>query len=176
MKKINDSEESEGFEVLKIKVKPDLVRLIDTWTEKLELNESNIVQHCLETGLFLGEMDSLIHKKMFEDLSMEKRLQEVHKHRLEFSDVAEETMKRIKALSLEEKLYSQNKSSPKDSEPEKILRVRVDKDTYDEIKKVSDKLGIEVSTYIRFCIRTGLYLEDLNVYLTLKDKEKQLKK
>jgi len=39
------------------------------------------------------------------------------------------------------------------------------------VRREADRYGIDVSTYIRWCIQTGLYLEDLNQFLRSKSKE-----
>jgi hypothetical protein len=53
----------------------------------------------------------------------------------------------------------------------KTIQVRMDPDLLDEVKKEADRLDTDMSTYIRWCIRTGLYLEELNTYLGTTDNE-----
>lgn len=53
----------------------------------------------------------------------------------------------------------------------KTLKVRIDPDLYDQVKDESKKLGTDVSTYVRWCIQTGLYLEDLNSFIRSKSGE-----
>jgi hypothetical protein len=47
----------------------------------------------------------------------------------------------------------------------KTIQVRIDPDLLDEVKEEAERLNTDMSTYIRWCIRTGLYLEELNTYL-----------
>jgi predicted HicB family RNase H-like nuclease len=53
----------------------------------------------------------------------------------------------------------------------KTLKVRIDPDLYDQVKDEAKKLGTDVSTYVRWCIQTGLYLEDLNTFIRSKSSE-----
>ena len=51
------------------------------------------------------------------------------------------------------------------------LRVRIDPYLLELVKKEADKLDTDISTYVRWCLRTGLYLDDLNAFLRSKTKE-----
>lgn len=53
----------------------------------------------------------------------------------------------------------------------KTLKVRIDSELLGNVKEEAKKLGTDVSTYIRWCIRTGLYLEDLNTFVQSKSRE-----
>jgi predicted HicB family RNase H-like nuclease len=53
----------------------------------------------------------------------------------------------------------------------KTLRVRMDSELLEHVKTEAQKLDIDVSTYVRWCIRTGIYLEDLNKFIRSKRKE-----
>ena len=53
----------------------------------------------------------------------------------------------------------------------KTLRVRMDPELLEHVKGEAQKLDIDVSTYVRWCIRTGIYLEDLNKFIRSKRKE-----
>jgi len=53
----------------------------------------------------------------------------------------------------------------------KTLTVRIEPDLLEQIKKEAEKLDTDVSTYIRWCIRTGMYLEDLNKFIRSKEGE-----
>ena len=53
----------------------------------------------------------------------------------------------------------------------KTLKVRIDPELLDQIKKKANGLNTDVSTYVRWCIRTGLYLEDLNSFIRSKGDE-----
>lgn len=53
----------------------------------------------------------------------------------------------------------------------KTLKVRIDSELLDNVKEEAKKLGTDVSTYVRWCIRTGLYLEDLNSFVRSKSGE-----
>ena len=55
-----------------------------------------------------------------------------------------------------------------------VLRVRVDPELLGLVTTEAERLGIDVSTYIRWCIQTGLYLEDLNLFIRSKSKEMSL--
>jgi predicted HicB family RNase H-like nuclease len=50
----------------------------------------------------------------------------------------------------------------------KILKVRIDPDLYDMAKEEAQRLNTDLSTYIRWCIRTGLYLKDVNQFIKSK--------
>jgi predicted HicB family RNase H-like nuclease len=53
----------------------------------------------------------------------------------------------------------------------KTLKVRIDPELHDQVKEEAKKLGTDVSTYVRWCIQTGLYLEDLNSFIRSKSGE-----
>jgi hypothetical protein len=53
----------------------------------------------------------------------------------------------------------------------KIIKVRVDPDLLEQVKAEAKKLNADISTYVRWCIRTGLYLEDLNSFIRSKGDE-----
>jgi predicted HicB family RNase H-like nuclease len=53
----------------------------------------------------------------------------------------------------------------------KILRVRIDPELLNRIKEEAQKKDTDLPTYVRWCLRTGLYLEDLNQFLQSKIDE-----
>ncbi|MFX0108336.1 MAG: hypothetical protein ACFE7R_08635 [Candidatus Hodarchaeota archaeon] len=53
----------------------------------------------------------------------------------------------------------------------KTLKVRIDAELLEEVRKEAKKLNTDLSTYVRWCIRTGLYLEDLNTFVRSKSGE-----
>ena len=57
----------------------------------------------------------------------------------------------------------------------KTLKVRIDPDLLDQLKDETKRLNTDLSTYVRWCIRTGLYLKDLNTFLKSKSGEDEVK-
>jgi predicted HicB family RNase H-like nuclease len=53
----------------------------------------------------------------------------------------------------------------------KTLKVRIDSELLDNVKEEAKRLGTDVSTYVRWCISTGLYLKDLNSFVRSKSEE-----
>ncbi len=53
----------------------------------------------------------------------------------------------------------------------KIIKVRVDPELLEHVKAEAKKLNTDISTYIRWCTRTGLYLEDLNSFIRSRGDE-----
>ncbi len=53
----------------------------------------------------------------------------------------------------------------------KNLRVRVDPELYELIKEEAKKHDTDISTFVRWCIRTGLYLKDVNAVMKSKKEE-----
>ncbi|MHA2238719.1 MAG: hypothetical protein ACXAB2_10185 [Candidatus Hodarchaeales archaeon] len=53
----------------------------------------------------------------------------------------------------------------------KTIRLRINPELLKHVKKEADKLDTDVSSYIRWCIRTGLYLDDLNKFIRVKSQE-----
>ena len=51
------------------------------------------------------------------------------------------------------------------------LRLRIEPNLLEQVKREVDKLDTDISTYVRWCIRTGLYLDDLNTFLRVKSQE-----
>lgn len=59
----------------------------------------------------------------------------------------------------------------KEGKYSKTIKVRIDPDLLEQVKDEAKKLNIDVSTYVRWCIRTGLYLEDLNSFIRSKGED-----
>ena len=62
-----------------------------------------------------------------------------------------------------------------------ILRVRLDPELLELVKKEADKFDIDVSTFVRWCIHTGIYLDEINAYIHIRTEDepdfiKKLKK
>jgi hypothetical protein len=53
----------------------------------------------------------------------------------------------------------------------KVIKVRIDPELLDQVKDEAKKLNTDLSTYVRWCIRTGLYLEDLNTFIRARGVE-----
>jgi len=53
----------------------------------------------------------------------------------------------------------------------KTLKIRIDPELLDHVKNESENLEIDVSSYVRWCLRTGLYLKDLNTFIHSKSRE-----
>jgi predicted HicB family RNase H-like nuclease len=53
----------------------------------------------------------------------------------------------------------------------KTIRVRINPELLEHVKKEAQKLDTDVSTYVRWCIRTGLYLDDLNKFIQARSEE-----
>ena len=52
-----------------------------------------------------------------------------------------------------------------------ILKVKFAPDLFEQIKDEARKHDTDVSTYVRWCAQTGLYLEDLSSFIRSKSKE-----
>jgi hypothetical protein len=57
----------------------------------------------------------------------------------------------------------------------KVLKVRIDPDLLEQLKDETKRLNTDLSTYVRWCIRTGLYLKDLNSFLKSKSGEDEVR-
>ncbi len=55
----------------------------------------------------------------------------------------------------------------------KLLKVRIDPELLEHVKSESKRLDVDVSTYVRWCIQTGLYLKDLNSFIHSKSGEEK---
>jgi len=51
------------------------------------------------------------------------------------------------------------------------IKVEIDPKLLDQLEEEAEKLNTDVSTYVRWCIRTGLYLDDLNLFIRSRDEE-----
>jgi len=51
--------------------------------------------------------------------------------------------------------------------------VRIDPELLDSVKDEAKRINTDVSTYVRWCIRTGLYLGDLNSFVRSKSGESE---
>ena len=58
------------------------------------------------------------------------------------------------------------------SKQSKTLKIRVEPELLELIQNEVERLDTDMSTYIRWCIRTGLYLEDVNSFLSAEQKKK----
>lgn len=60
-----------------------------------------------------------------------------------------------------------------DSESFNVLRIRLDSDTIARVKEKAKTLNTDISTFVKWCIHTGLFLEDVNAFVrSRKDEEK----
>jgi len=50
----------------------------------------------------------------------------------------------------------------------KTLKLRIDPELYEQLKQEAERLGVDVSMYVRWCVQTGLYLKDLNSFVRSK--------
>jgi predicted DNA-binding protein len=55
----------------------------------------------------------------------------------------------------------------------KTLQLRVDPEMLDHLKIEAENRGTDVSTYVRWCIHTGMFLEDLNNFVKSKKGEEK---
>ena len=55
----------------------------------------------------------------------------------------------------------------------KVLKVRIDPELLERVKKEAEKYDTDVSTYVRWCIQSGLYLGDLNQFIRSKSGENE---
>ena len=53
----------------------------------------------------------------------------------------------------------------------RTLKIRIDPELLEHVKNESEELGIDVSSYVRWCLRTGLYLKELNTFIYSKSGE-----
>ncbi len=53
----------------------------------------------------------------------------------------------------------------------KNLRVRVDPELFELAKESAKKNDTDLSTFVRWCIRTGLYLKDVDKVMKSKSEE-----
>ena len=53
------------------------------------------------------------------------------------------------------------------------LRVRIDPSLLEQVKEEADSLDTDLSTYVRWCLQTGLYFKDLNRFIRNQNKEEE---
>ena len=56
----------------------------------------------------------------------------------------------------------------------KTLKIRIDQELLDQVKEESKRVNTDISSYVRWCIQTGLYLKDLNTFIRSTSKEEKL--
>jgi hypothetical protein len=56
----------------------------------------------------------------------------------------------------------------------KTLKIRIDQELLDQIKEESKRVDTDISSYVRWCIQTGLYLKDLNIFIRSTSKEEKM--
>ena len=126
----------------------------------------------IKTGLFLGDVNSIVISKIKEDSIVEKRILEAYNQKIGRSYLALNNFERLKESSNNLDSVKSNEEIKSGSEKaNKIVKVRVDMDFYELITTSAKRLNVDTSTYIRYCIRTGIYLEDLNKYIQMKSEE-----
>jgi hypothetical protein len=52
-----------------------------------------------------------------------------------------------------------------------ILRIKLDPETVERVKERVRTLNTDVSTFVKWCIHTGLFLEDVNAFVRSKEEE-----
>jgi hypothetical protein len=53
----------------------------------------------------------------------------------------------------------------------RTLKLKVDPQLYSRIVREAKKLEVDLPTYIRWCIQTGIYLDDLNLFVRSQSDE-----
>lgn len=53
----------------------------------------------------------------------------------------------------------------------RTLKLKIDPELYRRIIKEAHKREVDVPTYIRWCIQTGIYLDDLNAFVRSQSDE-----
>ncbi|MCK4949806.1 MAG: hypothetical protein KAS60_06950 [Thermoplasmata archaeon] len=53
----------------------------------------------------------------------------------------------------------------------KTLKVRISPELLEQVREETKRLNTDLSTYVRWCIRTGLYFKDLNSFVRSKSRE-----
>ena len=53
----------------------------------------------------------------------------------------------------------------KEGKQTEVLKLRIDPELLEIVKKKAKSLNLDVSTFVRWCILTGLVLGDLNVFV-----------
>ena len=53
----------------------------------------------------------------------------------------------------------------------RTFQIKIDPELYKRLSKESRKFNTDVPTYIKWCIRTGLYLDDLNAFVKEQGSE-----
>jgi predicted DNA binding CopG/RHH family protein len=46
-----------------------------------------------------------------------------------------------------------------------VLTIRIEPELFEKVKKEAENQGMDISAFIRGCLRTGLYLDEMNVEL-----------
>ena len=59
----------------------------------------------------------------------------------------------------------------KEGKNTKVLRIRIDQELLDQLRDEAKRLDTDISSYVRWCLRTGLYMKDLNLFLRSTSKE-----
>ncbi|UCG69527.1 MAG: hypothetical protein JSV09_00440 [Thermoplasmata archaeon] len=53
----------------------------------------------------------------------------------------------------------------KESKYSKVLTIRMDPALFEEIKKEAESKDMDISDFVRDCLRTGMYLNEMNTAL-----------
>jgi predicted HicB family RNase H-like nuclease len=49
-----------------------------------------------------------------------------------------------------------------------LLKLRIEPDLLERAQERADTLGVDLSTFVRWCVMTGLFLPDLNSFVRSK--------
>ncbi len=55
----------------------------------------------------------------------------------------------------------------------KILKMSIDSELLERVEEEAMRLDADIPTYVQWCIRTGLYLKDLNSFVRSKKAERK---
>jgi hypothetical protein len=50
----------------------------------------------------------------------------------------------------------------------KTIRIRIYPPLLEKVRNEANRLNTDISTYVRCCIRTGIYLDDVNLFVRSK--------
>ena len=54
-----------------------------------------------------------------------------------------------------------------------VLKLRIEPELLEKVKERAGDLGVDISTFVRWCIMTGLFLPDLNAFVRSKMGEEK---
>ena len=161
-----------SFRMLSVRIEPELLNELHGKAARMKMNVSDLVRSYVLTGLFLHDVDAFLRSRAEEDLA-QRGDRTTHPRTGKENETEDNDSLRLKELlsAARSNCAVGGGRSGQAKRTAKTLKVRIDTALLDAIRRRMHATTSDLSTYVRWCIQSGLYLEDLDRFVRSKSGE-----